>query len=124
MVQKPEISSWNSLMTDPDRIIEDLILSGALEVAGLDIETGEALYNFTDKLKDINPKLHNEQSKYFATETMALWEYGFLSMDVTDPNPIVSLTDKSFDQDEVAKLDKQHQYTLKEIIRIILNKGK
>jgi hypothetical protein len=111
-------------MSDPDRIIEDLILSGALEVAGLDIETGEALYNFTDKLKDINPKLHNEQSKYFAVETMALWEYGFLSMDVTEPNPIVSLTDKSFDQKEIAKLDKQHQYTLKEIIRIILNKEK
>jgi hypothetical protein len=55
---------------------------------------------------------------------MALWEYGFLSMDVTEPNPIVSLTDKSFDQKEIAKLDKQHQYTLKEIIRIILNKEK
>jgi hypothetical protein len=124
MVQRQENSSWNLLMSDPDRIIEDLILSGALEVAGLDIETGEALYNFTDKLKDINPKLHNEQSKYFAVETMALWEYGFLSMDVTEPNPIVSLTDKSFDQKEIAKLDKQHQYTLKEIIRIILNKEK
>ena len=124
MVQRLEINSWNFLMDDADRMIEDLILSGALEVAGLDIETGEPLYNFTDKLKDINPKLHSEQSKYFSVETMALWEYGFLSMDVTDPNPIVLLTEKSFDKDEIAKLDKQHQYTLKEIIRIILNKGK
>jgi len=65
-------------MDDADKMIEDLILSGALEVAGLDIETGEPLYNFTDKLKDINPKLHNEQSKYFAVETMALWEYGII----------------------------------------------
>ena len=45
-------------------------------------------------------------------------------MFVTYPNPIVLLTEKSFDKDEIAKLDKQHQYTLKEIIRIILNKGK
>lgn len=111
-------------MDESDNIIEDLILSGALEVAGLDIDTGEPLYNFTDKLKDVNPQLHSEHSKYFAVETMALWEYGFLSMDVTEANPIVSLTDKSFNQEEVAKLDKQHQYTLKEIIRIILNKGK
>lgn len=124
MVQRLEINSWNFSMDDADKMIEDLILSGALEVAGLDIETGEPLYNFTDKLKDINPKLHSEQSKYFAVETMALWEYGFLSMDVTEPNPVVLLTEKSFNQEEIAKLDKQHQYTLKEIIRIILNKGK
>lgn len=111
-------------MSDEDNIIEDLILKGALEVAGLDIETGEPLYNFTDKLKDINPKLHDEHSKYFAVETMALWEYGFLSMDVTEANPVVSLTNKSFDPEEIAKLDKQHQYTLKEIVRVMMNKGK
>lgn len=122
MVQKLKSNFWNFLMSDENDIIQDLILQGALEFAGIDIDTGDVLYNFTDKLKDIHPQLHNEQSKYFAAETMALWENGFISMDITDSNPLVTLTPKAFNVDEVAKLNKDHQYTLKEIIRIIMKR--
>lgn len=108
-------------MSEDDELIEQLILSGALEVAGIDMETGEPLYNFTDKMKNVNPELHNEMSTYFSRETMALWQYGFISMDITMPNPMVRLTPKAFEQEEVDKLDKNHQYTLKEIIRIMTN---
>ena len=38
-------------MSDSGDKIEELILSGALEVSGIDIDSGEMLYNFTDKLK-------------------------------------------------------------------------
>jgi hypothetical protein len=99
--------------------IEDLILSGALEVAGMDIDTGDMLYNFTDKLKDVSPDLYKEMSDYISTETMSLWVDGFLDIDVTEKNPMVNLTDKAFDEVEVGKLSKEKQYTLKEIIRII-----
>jgi hypothetical protein len=104
---------------DEDEAIEQLILAGALEVAGIDIDTGELLYNFTKKLIDVDPKLHSEVSTYFSRETMALWEEGFLEMDVTEKNPIVRLTQKALDEISVSNLDKQKQYTLKEIIRII-----
>jgi hypothetical protein len=97
-----------------DQIISDLILSGALEIAGIDMETGEPLYNFTQKLIDINPELHNEMSTYFSQEAMALWQHGFISMDVTEKNPVVKLLPKAFDREEVEKLDKNHQYSLKE----------
>lgn len=107
-------------MSKEDKMIEDLILQGALQPAGIDIESGEMLYNFTDKMKTINPLLHDEFSKYFSGETMALWQHGFLDMDVTDKNPMVRLTPKALNKLEVSKLDKNHQYTLKEIIRIIL----
>ena len=107
---------------DEDKIFEDLILSGALEPAGIDIDTGEMLYNFTEKLKDINPQLHNEFSTYFSIEVSGLWENGFLDMDITQQNPSISLTPKALDPKEVAKLDKEKQYTLKEIIRILINK--
>ena len=106
---------------DEESMFEDLILSGALEVAGVDIDTGEMLYNFTDKLKNINPKLHNEFSTYFSTEISGLWENGFIEMDITEKNPMVSLTKKALDEKEVNRLDKQKQYTLKEIIRVIMN---
>lgn len=110
-------------MASEDEIFDDLILSGALEVSGIDIDTGDMLYNFTESLKDINPSLHNEFSNYFFKEVTTLWEHGFLDMDVSDSNPNVSLTEKALDPDAVAELDKQKQYTLKEIIRLILNKG-
>ena len=99
--------------------IEDLILSGALEVAGMDMDTGDMLYNFTDKLKEINPDLYEDMSNYISTETMALWVEGFLDINITEKNPMVRLTDKAFDDSEVSKLSKEKQYTLKEIIRII-----
>ena len=66
-------------MSDDNDFIEKLILSGAIEVAGIDMETGEPVYNFTEKLKDVSPDLHNEVSTYFTKETMALWQYGFFT---------------------------------------------
>jgi hypothetical protein len=106
---------------DEDDAIEQLILAGALEVAGIDIDTGEPVYNFTEKLIDISPELHNEVSTYFSRETMDLWQEGFLDMDITEKNPIVRLTKKALDEIQVANLDKNKQYTLKEIIRIIVS---
>lgn len=104
-------------MEEEDKIIEDLILKGALEVSGIDIETGEPLYNFTHKLKDVSPELDQEMQTFFSQEMMFLWENGFVEMDVTEVDPIVKLTNKAFDDKEVLKLDKNKQYTLKDIIR-------
>ena len=104
---------------DEDDAIEQLILSGALEVAGIDIDTGEPVYNFTEKLIDVSPELHTEVSTYFSNETMFLWQEGFLDMDITEKNPTVRLTQKALDEIAVASLNKDRQYTLKEIIRII-----
>ena len=106
---------------DEDEVINQLILSGALEVAGIDIDTGEPLYNFTEKLIEVSPELHTEVSTYFSNETMFLWQEGFLDMDVTEKNPTVRLTKKALDEIAVAGLNKDKQYTLKEIIRIILS---
>ena len=119
-LQRLEKSQENKLdFKDEDEAIEQLILAGALEVAGIDMDTGEPVYNFTEKLIDVNPELHSEVSTYFTRETMALWEEGFLEMDVTEKNPVVRLTQKALDEIAVANLDKQKQYTLKEIIKII-----
>lgn len=104
---------------DEDDAIDQLILSGALEVAGIDMETGEPMYNFTEKLIEVSPELYKDVFLYFSRETMSLWSDGFLNMDVTEKNPIVSLTEKAFNNEEVSKLTKESQRTLKEIIRVI-----
>lgn len=100
--------------------IDELILSGALEPAGIDPETGEMLYSFTNKLKDINPLLHKEVNNMFSSHMMKLWELGMVSMDVTNKNPIVELTPKAFDAELMSMLDKEESYTLEEIKRNLL----
>jgi hypothetical protein len=107
-------------MSDDQDIIANLILTGALEVSGIDIETGEPLYNFTSKLQYVNPDLHNEMSTYFSRETMALWQHGFIAMDITQKDPDIKLLPKAFNKKEVNKLEENNKYSLKEIIRIIM----
>lgn len=101
-------------------MIEELILQGALEVAGVDVETGELLYTFTNKLQDVSPALHQEFNNYFHSEMMSLWANGFIEMDITDENPKVFVTEKAMDESEINKLTKENRLTLKEIIRYYL----
>ena len=100
--------------------IDELILSGALEPAGIDPDTGEMLYNFTNKLKDIHPLLHKEVNNLFSSHVMKLWELGMVTMNVMDENPIVNLTEKAFDKNLIASLDEDIAYTLKEIKRSLV----
>jgi hypothetical protein len=105
-----------------DEEIERLILLGALEPSGLDSETGEFLYTFTDKLAEVNPELYKDISSYFYTETMYLWSHGFIDMDITSSNPLVKLGPKALDLDAVNLLEKNQKKVFEEICRIISGK--
>lgn len=96
---------------------DKLILSGALEPAGIDPDTGEMLYNFTKKLEKISPVLHREIQNMFSTHIMTLWEKEIVEMDITEENPLVKLTEKAFDYNVIKDLDEEVLYTLKEIKR-------
>jgi hypothetical protein len=109
-------------VSDPEKIIDDLILKGGLEFVGIDPESGEALYRPTDILKNIDPKLSDEMSSYFSESTMRLWEKGFIDMDVTVADPLVKLAEKSFDANAIASLDKEERIIIQEIIRVLSEK--
>jgi len=100
--------------------IDSLILAGALEPVGIDSETGEMLYNFTKKLKEINPILHREVSNMFSNHIMKLWELDMITMNLMDENPLVNLTEKAFDNFLIEGLDEDLGHTLKEIKRNLL----
>ena len=102
--------------------IEDLILSGALEPVGIDSETGEILYNFTDKLLDVHPVLHKEINNLFSRHIMELWQLDMVSMNIMEDNPIVTLTEKAFNQDAIKDLDEEVLHTLKELKRHIVRR--
>ena len=97
--------------------IDDLILSGAIEPSGVDPETGEMLYTFTDKLKRVSPMLYNLVNNEFTSHIMKLWELDIIKMNVTEENPIIKLSKNAFNQELIDSLDEEVAYTLKEIKR-------
>lgn len=101
------------------QLFDKLILDGAIEVSGIDSETGEMLYNFTPKLKDISPILYEEHITHVNAELMRLWEGGFLNINLIEENPIVKLTSKAFDESELSKLSKEDRWGIQEIKRIL-----
>ncbi len=103
-----------------DEIFQKMILEGAIEVAGMDMETGEMLYTFTDKLAQFSPPMHQSYMSYIHSEIMFLWENGFLEMDVTEANPTVRLTEKVFDEAKIDGLSPERFANLKEIIRSMI----
>ena len=107
-------------MNNEDAIIDDLILQGALEVAGIDSKTGEFLFSVTPKLQEIMPDLYEEHLNSVNQGIMALWENGFVDIDFNEDNPIVRLSFKAHDDDEVKTLPKDLQWALEEIKRHLI----
>jgi hypothetical protein len=104
-------------MSSDEDFIDNLILNGALEVIGIEDGTGEILYGFTDKLLEVDPKLHSKFVNHFYDDMMALWQNGFVSMDVTDLNPMVSLNEKAFDEIALSVLNENQRRTLATIVK-------
>jgi hypothetical protein len=102
------------------KIIDNLILEGGIEVAGVDPETGEMLYSFTPKVKEIMPELYKEHLNEVNRDVMRLWENGFLEVDLLSEDPIVVLTDKAFSDEEIEKISIELQISLLEIKRLLI----
>lgn len=100
--------------------MEELILSGAVEVAGVDSETGEFLYSFTPKLREIMPGLWNERLEFIFEEVVYFEELGFLYVeDPESKNPIISLTEKAFDEQEIRQLPIDKQQVIRELKKLL-----
>ena len=105
------------MINPEDDAFEELILSGAIEISGIDEQSGEMLFNFTEKLKDVDPRLYDKMTDFFHQELMRLWEKGFISMDITQKNPTVSLTQKALDEIEISSLTIDQRVHLEDIIK-------
>jgi hypothetical protein len=102
-------------------IIDHLILKGGLEVAGIDPESGEMLYAFTPKVKEIMPELYHDHLNFVNDELMVLWEKGYVDIDFLKDDPLIYISDKSYDPEEVKKLSKQEKWSLQELKRVVKN---
>ena len=109
-------------MEDTDKIINDLIMQGALDIAGID-HNGDILYSIKPTLKEVMPDLYNQHLQDVNAEIMNLWEKGFLDIDMLSNDPIVKLTDKSFSSKELRRLSSQELWSLEEIKRVLATKN-
>lgn len=98
--------------------LDDLILKGAVEVDSID-DNGNFLYKFTEDAKDLAPDIFNKATDSFYNDLLELWTHGFVSMDFTSANPLITITEKAFDMDEVIKLSKKLVITLGFIIEAL-----
>jgi Icc-related predicted phosphoesterase len=110
-------------MINEENAMEKLILSGALEFAGLDSKTGEVLYSFTNKIKEVMPELYKQHINHVNQEILKLWEYGFVNINFLEDNPQVTLTEKAFDNRALEEIPSEMVWGLEEIKRLILGRN-
>lgn len=107
------------MIPEEQNAIDYLILNNGIEVVGVDSETGEFLYAFTPKIKEIMPELYKDHLDHVNRNVLKLWENGFLNIDFMQEDPIISLTKKALNPSEVAQLSKNDQWSLEEVKRLL-----
>jgi hypothetical protein len=106
-----------------NNMLDKLILSGAVAVSGIDEETGEFLYQFTDKLKDISPAMYDEHISHINNLIMHFWQEGFFEINFEMDSPRVFLTEKAFDNSALSNLSKEDRWNIEEMKRIFIDKN-
>jgi hypothetical protein len=102
-----------------DELIKNLILQGALEVAGVDSETNELLYAITPKMQEIMPDMYEDHLKTVNRDLLNLWEKGYVNIDFFLPDPVVTISEKGVNKDEISKLTKPEIWALEEVKRLL-----
>lgn len=105
------------------RVLDALILKGLIEVNSIDPETGEFMYQVTPQLIEAMPWIAEETEQMFLELLDVLWIKGFVSMNKMEENPIVRITDKALDPDEVSKLTYEERMTLYSVMEAMRYKG-
>ena len=104
-------------------LINKLILDGGIEVAAIDQDTGEFLYSFTPKIKELMPNVYEEHIETVNSEVMNLWQKGFLDISLFDADPVITITKKALSKEDIKTLSKKEQWSLMEILRLLNRKA-
>ncbi len=105
------------MTNEEDDQFSHLLFSEAIEICGIDEQSGEMLFRFTEKLKDVDPLLYKKMTDSFYKGLLNLWEKGFITMDITEENPAISITEKALNALEVGELSLEQRLHLEDIIK-------
>ena len=97
-------------MDDPE-FFDKLILAGAMEFSGVD-EDGEMLYNFTAKLPEVSPEMHEKLVNNIYEEVKLLWSLGFIEMNILEDNPAITVSARAMEKDALDDLTPYYRYLL------------
>lgn len=103
-----------------DEMIERLILDGIVEFAGLD-KDGEMLYSFAPNIEKLAPFIFEAIMNEHRNDVTALWQEGFLDMDVTKDNPVVKITPRALNEEALNSLPPHLRSVLEAIKHRMLN---
>ena len=117
--QKINYKNWLTMDNNEDELIKNLILQGALEVAGVDSETNELLYAITPKMQEVMPDMYEDHLKTVNRDLLNLWEKGYVNIDFFLPDPVVTISEKGLDNNEISKLTKPEIWALEEVKRLL-----
>ena len=117
--QKINCKNWLTMYNNEDELIKNLILEGALEVAGVDSETSELLYTITPKMQEVMPDMYEDHLTQVNRDLLNLWEKGYVNIDFLLADPVVTISEKGLDKAEVAKLTKHEIWALEEVKRLL-----
>ena len=112
----PESKNVNN---EEQEIMDYLILNNAVEVVAVDSKTGELLYSFTPKLKEVMPELYKEHINAVNVDILSLWERGYINIDFLLDEPKITLAKKSLQREEIEKLSPDEQWSINEIKRLL-----
>lgn len=108
------------MTSSEDELIKILILGGALEVSGIDSKNGEFLYTITPKMQEYMPDMYQDHLTQVNKDILNLWEKGYVNINFLDKDPMVTISDKGLDKQEIAKLSKEEVWSLDELKRLLL----
>jgi hypothetical protein len=98
--------------------IEKLILDGSLEVSGI-TESGDLTYSFKEGLEQKHPEIYKQLSKLLYDHITMFWQHGFLEFDMTEIDPVISLTEKIYDNEALSKLSEIERINLNIVINTL-----
>jgi hypothetical protein len=112
----------NNVNPKEQEIMDFLILNGGLEIVGVDSENGSFLYSFTSKIKELMPELYEEHMRTVNSEILSLWERGYVNIDLLSEDPIVTISKKGLDENAFLELNKQDQWAIEELKRLMFKR--
>ena len=122
MKESLSVTNDKDFEEEVNRMLDMLVMKGLVEVTSIDPETGEFLYKVSQELIEAFPNIREETQDMFLEQLDSLWIKGFVSMDKTLDNPIVSLNPIAFDEESVKQLSFEERvslYTIMDALKIV-----
>lgn len=109
---------------DADKIIEDFIERGLIEVHGIDSYTGDITYIITEKCKQEYPELFEEHFSFVNEMAFSLWQKGYIEMKFdNDGSPMVILKDLDYVNDVYPTISVEERHFIENMIYMDQNTG-